>query len=155
MNSRIKKIYIYHVDEIESFAKVITSCVSVVKMQSIGDVLNETRDSCLSLLFALDHCSTHTLGYHSYFAFFPLLPHPMGNVEENALEEEHEWYPLIIRVVPFFSNVSAETRMSDVSANRLVLIRWQSKRVCDPAKSVDHVIRYSSVRYTVYGITWE
>lgn len=109
-------------------------------MQRVGDVLDQSLRLGLSFRLVIDHGSPHALGYHSDLALLPLLPYPMGYVEQNALEEEHEGHPLIVRVVPLLAVIAAQARMRHVSAHRFRVVLGQRERVRDPAVRVYHVL---------------
>lgn len=77
-----------------------------MKMKSIIDVLNESVGFCFSFPSAFDVCSSHAVGDHAHLAILPLFPHPVGDVKQNALEEEHERHPLVVRVVTLLAGVA-------------------------------------------------
>lgn len=124
-------------------------------MESVDDVLDEPRRPGLSFGLVLAHGASHALGDHPDLALLPLFPHPVGHVEEDPLEEEHERHPLIVRVIPLLADVAAEARMRHMGPDSLVLVLRESERVRYPAESVYHVARHRSVRYAIYRITCE
>ena len=122
-------------------------------MHGVADVLDESLHSRLSLDLGLDEGASHALGYGAHLALLPLLPHPVGRVEEDALEEEDERHPLVVGVVPLVSVVAAEAWMRHVRAHGLEAVGRQGERVRDPAVGVEHVARHRAVRDAVYRVT--
>lgn len=148
----LRRYYTYNIEKVEGLAKEVTGRVAVVQMHSFDDILDQSFGLSLPLLLSLDHGASHTLGYHSDLTLFPLFPHPVRHVEEHALEEQHEWHPLVVRVVLLFAVVAAQARVSHVGAHRLSAVR-QCKRVRDPTVRVDHMGGHRAVGQAVDGVT--
>lgn len=80
--------------------------ISIIKSTYIYYVLN-VRDTNQFILFhtpvlgriQVNTKSTYVLCDHTYFSSFPHFPYPMWHIKRDSLKEQHEWYPLIIRVI--------------------------------------------------------
>lgn len=135
----VLQAYTHSVDKVENLTEEITSSVAIMQVQGFHEVLNQSFDLCLSLLLGLNHGTSHALGYYPDLTLFPLFPHPVWHIEKYTLEEQHERYPLVVRVVPFLPIIATQTRMGHVGTHGLRVVLRQCERVRDPAKRVDHM----------------
>lgn len=123
-----------------------------MQVKRIDDISDETLDSRVSFLFAVNDDAAHSIGDQANFALLPLLPHPVWHVEEQPLEEQHKRHPLVVRVIPLLASVTTQTRMSNLRTDNFVLILRQRVGVRDPAVGVQHMNWNGIVGYAVDGI---
>lgn len=76
-----------HVDEVEGFAGKVPESVRVVHVHCFDEVLYKARLTVRALLFGPDEGASHAIGDHSHQALLPVLPDPVGDVEEDALRK--------------------------------------------------------------------
>lgn len=65
----------------------------------------------------------------------------MRYIEENPLEEQRKWYPLVVAVIGALALVQTEARMRYFGADLLPMIAGHCESVGDPAVGVDHLIK--------------
>lgn len=109
-----------------------------------------------ALIRADDHVATQSVGDHAHSALFPVLPDPVGHVEQQALEEQHERHPLVVAVVRSLLVVLvAETGVCYRSAHRSPVLAGQREGVRNPAVRIDHMAGNRAVVDAGNGITWK
>lgn len=145
----------HNVDQVEELAEDVASGVAVVQVHRVVEVLSETLHFGAPLRLALDYGTANPVRDHAHFALFPLLPYPVGRVEEDALEEQEEGHPLVVRVEPLLPDVIGNTRVGHVGAHCLRVAVWHGECVRYPAEGVYHVGGDRSFRNAVYRVTCE
>uniref|UniRef100_A0A182QXC6 Uncharacterized protein n=1 Tax=Anopheles farauti TaxID=69004 RepID=A0A182QXC6_9DIPT len=76
----------------------------------------------------------------------------MGHVEQQALEEQHERYPLVVAVVRSLLVIVAQPGMGYVRAELAAMLAGKRERVGDPAVRVDHMPGHGTVVNAGYRI---
>lgn len=146
----------YCIDEVEGLADEVTCSIAVVHVQCVHEVLNQLVLTVDPVGLRTDHGTSHPICHHPDLSFFPVLPDPVRNVEENALKEEHEGHPLVVAVVSLLClvvDVVPQPRMSHVRTHGFVQGIGKREGVGDPAVCVDHVFWDGSVVDAVDGVT--
>uniref|UniRef100_A0A2M4DBK8 Putative secreted protein n=1 Tax=Anopheles darlingi TaxID=43151 RepID=A0A2M4DBK8_ANODA len=128
-----------HIDKVQCLADKVTEGVRIVCVNAIVEILSQPLMAVLALGSTSGRCTAHTLGDHAHTALLPVLPDPVGHVEEQSLEEQHERYPLVVAVVGTLLIVVAQSGMGNFGAHLAAMLPWQGERVGNPAVRVDHV----------------
>ena len=76
----------YNVDKVEHFADVVPGGVGVVPVEGVDDVVDEAGRPGALLVAGEDRRSAEPLGQVPDLALLPVLPDPVGHVEEKTLK---------------------------------------------------------------------
>lgn len=124
-------------------------------VKGVNEILDQLFLTIYSVFGWSERSASYAVRDHANFPFFPVLPQPMGHVEQNALEKQHERHPLVIRMVShlvFFFHVTGYAWVSHVCTETFADFIGQRERMRYPAKRVDDVFGNSAVGYTRYRI---
>jgi transcriptional regulator with AAA-type ATPase domain len=77
----------YHIENIQELAEKVSERVGVVSAHTVDEISDQSVLTHTSLLNRHRKNSPKTVGDHSHFAFLPVLPNPVRDVEHETLEE--------------------------------------------------------------------
>lgn len=126
-----------------------------MRIERFVQVPHEPTLASFALVRADDRVASEPVGDHAHLALFPVLPDPVGHVEQEALEKEHERHPLVVAVVrPLLVVLVAEAGVRHRGAHRSAVLAGQREGVRNPAVRVDHMAGDGAVVDAGNGITW-
>lgn len=109
-------------------------------VHAVVQVLDQPSLASPALFQAESRHATQSIGDQTHLALFPVLPDPVGHVEQETLEEQHERYPLVVAVVrSLLVELVAKAGMGNGRAHLASMLTGQRESVRNPAVRVDHV----------------
>lgn len=117
-----------------------------MRLHALYQVANQSGLASLAFLLAQGHRSAESVRDEPHATLLPVLPDPVGHVEQDSLEEQHERHPLVVAMVrPLLVVLVSKSGLGHGRANLATMLAGQRESIRDPAVRVDHVAGNSAV----------